>query len=188
MAAVGATIASLGPILAKAAPVLQTIATVGTAGATVAGGIMANRAKQSEALQLKAKANEELSASQQEAAAFARRKRLALSRIQAVNAAGGFSADDPTALGIMGETEAYGTLQEQLARYGGGSRAAGYRAAAGAARAEGSAAMIGSVARAGGTIASGVGSMASRYADPETDALKMKVGTGGMGLGMGRFY
>ncbi len=48
-------------------------------------------------------------------------KRLALSRIQAVSAAGGFMATDPTTLDLLGDTDEYGTYQQQLTQYGGES-------------------------------------------------------------------
>lgn len=182
MAAIAPTVAAITATLAKAAPVIQTIATIGSAGATVAGGVMANRARQQEAAQLKMKANEELSQAQMEAQQFARRKRLALSRIQAVSAASGFSADDPTTLDLMGETEAYGTLQEQLAMFGGKSRRAGYQAAASASRQAGTAGLIGSLASASGTIASGVSSMAARYADPAPRATARSGGLRSMAM------
>ena len=90
-------------------------------------------------------------------------KRLALSRIQAVSAAGGFMATDPTTLDLLGDTDEYGTYQQQLTQYGGESRAAGLRAQAESARISGQAAARGAMFSAASTIIGGVGNMATRY-------------------------
>lgn len=175
MAALAPAIAAAQTFLAAAAPTLQAIGTAATIGGTIATGVAANNAARSEALQLEAKANEEKAAASQEAQAFDRRRQLALSRIRNVSAASGFSADDPTSLNLLAETDEYGTLQSALTRYGGVSRASSLRSQAEASRRSGSAALYESVFDVGRTIAGSAKSMASKYGmTPEEGALDIR--------------
>ena len=73
--------------------------------------------------QLDIKANEEFAAAQQEGFQLKRNKELALSTAQTRGAKSGFMPDWKNAE----ETEAYGTLQQQMAQYGGASRQQGLR-------------------------------------------------------------
>lgn len=151
---------------------LETIGLIaGLAGSavTAAGTLAAGEQKQAtldyEAKQLKAKSLEEQAVGQQEASEYKRKKGLALSSLQAKSAASGFSATDPTSLALADEMAKYGTLQEQLAMYGGTSRRAGLEAEAEGRRMEGRAARTGAVYSALGTILGGVSSFASKYGD-----------------------
>lgn len=148
---------------------LGTIAMISSlvGGVVQAGGdLRAGRAQQQaanyEAAQLDIKAKEEMAAAQLDAQQLRRNKELALSTLQARSAASGFSATDPTTLDLAGEIQEYGTLQEQLALYGGKSRRAGIEAQAEGQRAGGSAAAQGSGYSAFGSILGGVTGMA-RY-------------------------
>ena len=100
---------------------------------------------------------------QQDALTLARKKRLELSRLQARAAASGFGAADPTVLDLTGEVAQYGTLDQQLARYGGEVRAEDRRASAAGARAQGAAALRNAHFNAAGTVLGGVSSMFRRY-------------------------
>lgn len=140
------------------------------------------QAAEFEAAQLELQGNEELAASQQEMEEARRRKQLALSTLQARAAGSGFTATDPTTLNLSDEISKYGTLQQQMALYGGQSRKAGLLSQAEARRFEGetglaisgyesaalrqaaSAARSGSYLSAAGTILGGISSMAGRYA------------------------
>jgi hypothetical protein len=116
-----------------------------------------------EAAQLDVRAKQEQAAAQQEGQEIGRRKKLALSALQARSAAGGFTATDPTALDLAGEIESYGTLQEQMAAFGGGDRRAGIEAQAEGRRLSGRAARQGANLAARGTILGGTSSMFSKF-------------------------
>lgn len=156
--------------LAALAPMMSTIATVATVAGTavaVAGAQQEGQARKAmgkyEAQQLEIQADEEQAAAGFERDQIQRKKDLALSTLQTNAAASGFSATDPTALNLAEDIEEYGTLQEQMAMYGGSSRAAGRRAQAEAARMTGNAAARGASYRAAGTVLSGIGTIADRY-------------------------
>lgn len=148
---------------------VAAIATVVGSAATAAGTIAAGNAGEEqgeyEAAQLDIKAKEEQAAAQQEAQQLRERKERALSSLTARSAASGFSATDPTALALSDEIERYGTLQEQLAQYGGKSRRAGLEAQATGSRISGKAAKKGSRLSAAGTILGGVSSL-GKYGGP----------------------
>jgi hypothetical protein len=170
MAAIFAALPAILSAAAAAAPTLSTVATVAsiagtavTAAGTIAAGKQAEATAKGEALQLEAKGKEEQAASQRDAEEFRRRKNLALSTLQANSAASGFTATDPTALALSDEISRYGSLQEQMAAYGGASRRAGLEDQAAGRRIEGKAARQGSMYSAAGTILGGITSMADRY-------------------------
>ena len=150
---------------------LSTIATIaslaGTAVSaigTIAAGKAEQKAANYEAAQLDVQAKDERAGAQREAQELARRKRLALSTLTANAAGSGFTATDPTVLDLAGEIAEYGTYQEQLAMYGGTSRAEGLKASAAARRVSGAAARRGSIYSAGGTLLAGFGqTMFDRY-------------------------
>lgn len=175
--------------LAPAIGTLGTTATIVGTGVSAVGTIAAGRAqarqaqaaglagKQAadyEAAQLEMRGKEEQAAAQREAEEYRRRKELALSTGQARAAASGFSATDPTALALADEIAKYGTLQEQLATYGGTSRRAGLEAAATGERFSGQSAYEaglktaksirrGSYFDAASTILGGVSTLADKY-------------------------
>jgi hypothetical protein len=149
---------------------LSALATIGSLAATAVsavGTIAAGRAQKQaadhRAAQLEVEAKQERATAQQDALAVARKKRLELSRLQAQAAASGFGAADPTVLDLAGEAAKYGTLQQQLARYGGDVRAETLISSAEASRAQGTAAMRNASFNAAGTILGGVSSMFRRY-------------------------
>jgi hypothetical protein len=183
---------------------IAAIASLASAGLAAAGTIAAGRAQEAEAqaqalmlqqraeaeekmsefeaAQLEMQGREELAEAQQEAAQLRRRKNLALSQLTARAASSGFTATDPTALSLASDIAKYGTLQEQMALYGGKSRRAGLEAQAAARRYSGAtgvqsylteaeaAKMAGKSAKtasylsAGGTIAGSTSTMATKYA------------------------
>jgi hypothetical protein len=134
-----------------------------------------------EAKQLDVQAKNERAFAQREMFEKRRTKDIALSTLQARSAASGFSATDPTTLSLADEISRYGTLQEQMAMFGGESRAndlqlgaAGRRfsgesamqsaiAQGEAAKAEGRAKRNASYFSAAGTILGGLSSMAGKF-------------------------
>ena len=151
-----------------ALPMIATIASIAGTAVSAMGTIAAGKQQQAaanyEAQQLAMKGKEEQAAGQQEAEQYRRQKNLALSSLTNRAAASGFSATDPTALTIGDEISKYGTLQEQMAAYGGRSRRAGYDASAAVARMEGKAARKGSYYSAAATILGGASTLADKYA------------------------
>jgi hypothetical protein len=169
-----ATLAVLGTIgttvMETAGTVAPWITAAGTAvGAlgTIAAGKDAKRNAAYEKAQLDIQAKEAQAASQREAEQYRRRKDLALAEITNKAAASGFTATDPTALAIADDVQRYGTLQEQMAMYGGASRRAGLEAQGNAAVMEGDSKYRASKWSAASTILGGVGTLADKYA-PKT--------------------
>jgi len=150
--------------------VISAIAGLASSGiaayGTLAAGKSAQQAANYEAAQLDVKAKEEQAASQREAFEYKRRKDMALSELQNKGAASGFSATDPTSLALADEISKYGTMQEQMAMYGGESRRTGIEAQAYGRRMEGAAARQGAAYSAAGTILGGISTMAGKYAPP----------------------
>lgn len=143
------------------------IATIGgsavSAAGTIAAGNAADQSAKYEAAQLDIRAKEEQAQAQQEAKQLREQKERAQSTLTARSAASGFSATDPTSLALLDELERYGTLQEQMAQYGGKSRRAGTEAQATGVRMTGKAKKKGSRYSAAGTILSGIGGGLSKY-------------------------
>jgi hypothetical protein len=135
---------------------------VSAAGTIAAGNAEAQQAEY-QAAQLDIRAKEEQAQGQQEAKQLREQKERALSSLTARSAASGFSATDPTSLALADEIERYGTLQEQMAQYGGKSRRTGTEAQATGARISGKAAKKGSKLSAAATILGGISSGLSKY-------------------------
>lgn len=133
---------------------------------TLAAGNAAKASADYDSRQLQAKGKEELAAARVEADREKRKKDLALSSLTNRSAGSGFSATDPTALQLGDEISEYGTLQEQMAMYGGESRRVGLDAQAAMRRKEGKIARQASQIKAISTILSGGSSMADRYNPP----------------------
>lgn len=142
---------------------LSIAGTVVSAVGTIASGQAQRQAADFQAAQYEQQAKEERAAAQQQGFEIAHNKKLALSRNQAIAASSGLSATDAGSLDLMGDIARYGTWQEQIAQYGGDSRAAGYNAQAGATRASGKAAQTASFIDAASTIAGGFGSFYTKY-------------------------
>jgi hypothetical protein len=148
-------------------PLITLVATaVGTyvsARGTIAAGKQAQAAADYEAAQLDIRAKEERAAARFEAEEKKRTKELALSELTSKSAASGFTATDPSTLALADEIYKYGTLQEQMAMYGGESRGTGAEAQAEGRLFEGRAARSASKTSALATILGGISTMAGRY-------------------------
>lgn len=177
-----AFLTAIGPALSAVGTVISTIGQIQAGNAAAA-------AANYEAAGLDIKAKEEHAAAQREADQLRRRKELALSRLTTVAAGSGFTATDPTTLNIAGETERYGTVQEQMAMYGGLSRRRGLEDQAAATRATGRAAQKGAFMRAIGTAFSGIGgTLADRYAPPASRAPSGDLYYGSNGAGSDPYW
>lgn len=155
-----------------ALPLIATVASLAGTAVSAMGTIAAGKAKQQaaeyEAAQLDVKAKEERAASQRDMEELRRKKELTLSTLQANSAASGFSATDPTTLALADEISRYGTVQEQMAMYGGVSRSEGIEAQAAGRRMEGAAARKGAMYDAAGTILGGISKMGDKFSSPGT--------------------
>lgn len=214
-----AELAAIPAFLAANAGTIALIGTGLTAASTIASGqaqaanyeaearnkIAAGQAirhqREFEAKQLDIKAKQEMAAAQQDARQLERNKKLALSKLQARSASSGFSATDPTSLALADEIERYGTLQRQMANFGGkmrrqelelsakGKRFTGQSALssvyseANAAKQSAKAARTGSYLSAGGTLLSGASDWAVKYGGSfgsgASSRSKLRYGTAG---------
>lgn len=170
LAALAPIMGSLGTAATIAGTAVSAIGTLAAGSQAAAQGKAAQTAANYEAAQLDAKGKEEQAAAQQEAEQYRRNKELAKSTLQTRGAASGFSATDPSTLARAGEIERYGTLQEQLAMFGGTSRREGLEAAARAERYSGATALAAGRAKrtasyfdAGSTILGGMSTLAGKY-------------------------
>jgi len=137
--------------------VASLASTVISAAGTIAAGKAQKQQADFQAAQLEVQAKEERAVAQQDALETARKKRLSLSTLQNRAAASGFGAADPTVLDLMGEIAKYGTFEEQLARFGGNSRAERSLSSAELAKMRGAAAQSSAFASGAASIIGGVG-------------------------------
>lgn len=114
---------------------------------TIASGVAADNAAKQDALNLEAKGQEELAASQRDADVKRREGALINSRQQALAAASGAGAgsDAPTIVKLMTDTAGQAEYNAQVDLYGGKSRKQGLYEAAANRRREGKASLLGSV-------------------------------------------
>lgn len=145
------------------AALIGIVGSVVSAYGTIMSGMAAQQAAEYQARQLEVKATEERAASQREAEEINKEKEFAISRVQTVSAASGFTATDPTILKLSSDIEAAGTYRKGMVRYGGESRALGLIAQAKGARMSGQAALTGSYFGAAGTILGGATSLFGKY-------------------------
>lgn len=145
-------------------------AIIGLAGAavsaagTIAAGKAQKDAKEFEAKQLEIQGQEERAAAQREVESKQKERDLILSRQQAVSAASGLGALDPTVQDLAGDVVQESSFQTGMMTYGAEERARGRRAQAAAARYEGDAALKGAKFAAAGTLIGGIGSFAKQFA------------------------
>jgi hypothetical protein len=186
-----AELAVISAVAGAAASGISAIGTIASgndaADAARAEGEATRRQMEFEAQQHEIAGKDALATSQREMLALRRQKKLALSSLTARGAAGGFSATDPTALGLADEIERYGTEQELFALYGGrkdkadeertanAKRFTGYTAqAAGDRRAN--AIKQASYYSAAGTILGGISDIASKYGKRSSSAPSYRYG------------
>ena len=165
-----AVLAALTPILTIASTAVTAIGTIAAGRAAAEQGRLAQQAAEFEAKQLEIRGKDEKAAGQREMLELRRQKVAALSRLQTVSAASGFSATDPTTLSLADEVAKYGTLQEQTALYGGDVRQNQANLAAAGKRFEGARELMLGQARerssyfsAGGTILGSLSTLGTKY-------------------------
>lgn len=172
-----------------ALPMVAMVATAAAGAVSAVGSIAAGNAQAAmaasraafekqaadvEARRLDIRANDEMALAQRDMLQLNRQKNMALSSLQARAASSGFTATDPTTLAIADEIQRYGTLQEQMALFGGTVRADDMRFGADAKRYSGAAGVslasqYGDAVRqnaaftAAGTILGTMSSLAGRY-------------------------
>jgi len=120
----------------------------------VAGGVAANNQAKAEAKALKIQAGEQRAIAQREAIRKSREARLIISRQQALAAASGGSADDPTVLDLMQDTAEEGEYQKKVSLYEGESRSRQLLNKASVVRAQGRQAMLAGFLNAGQSVLS----------------------------------
>lgn len=139
---------------------LAAVAGVISAVGGIAQGASANSAAQFEAQQQEMQGKEAFAASQRDAEAARREAGLVQSRQQALAAASGGGADDPTIVRLMTDTAQQGELNAQGATYQGESQKRGLMDAAMGTRMSGRASLFGSVI---GGLGSAVGGFGKYY-------------------------
>jgi hypothetical protein len=170
--------AGLAAIALAAGTAVTAVGTIAAGQAAARQQILAGQAQQAasefQAKQLEVRAANERAAAQRQAQEVRRQQRLALSRNQAVAAAGGFSTDDPGTLDIQGQIERYGDYQAAIAQYGGDAASDADKASAAGLRAGGANALAlgydaaastrtNSLLSAAGTIIGGATTMYQKY-------------------------
>jgi hypothetical protein len=130
-------------------------AAIGAAG-SIASGIAQKNAADYQAEQQEAQGKEEFAASQRDADAKRREARIVQSRQQAVAAASGAGAGDPTIIRLMTQTAGQGEYNAQTALYTGEQRKRGLFDAAKATRLSGRASLLGSFIEGAGTLTKGI--------------------------------
>lgn len=158
-----ASVAAAPSAAVTAAQVLGTVATAGAAGATILSGVAAKEQSKAEAAELQRQAEEERALASQKRQQKIKETKLLLSRSQAISAASGAGATDPTVLALEGGIEAEGYNQGRMETAIGKSRSNALQFRAGQALAEGNTKLATSLFEGGGTILSGVSPYFAKY-------------------------
>lgn len=127
---------------------------------TIAGGVQQKNLADAQAKAAERQASEERAASQREAIQRSKEARLVLSRQQAVSAASGGGAGDPTVVDLMGDTLSQGWFNSASAIYEGESRGRALEDQAAISRWQGRQAQLASFIDAGSSVLSGLSGFA----------------------------
>lgn len=133
------------------------------AAGTLLGGASEKGAARSQALQLEQQAGQDRASAQRAAFDQRRTARYMQSRLQALAAASGAGATDPTIVNLSNQIDTQGEYGALTAMYEGESAARGEEFAAQVARKTGSAAQTASYLKAGSTLLSGASSWYDKY-------------------------
>lgn len=155
--------AELAKGLSTYAPQLKAITTLLQVSGELNKGRALDAQARSEAAQLKRQATNQRGISQRESSEARRRGEVARSRAQAVAAASGATADDPTVTNIMGDIEGRTEYNALSALYNGEFSASGLDQTADARRRMGRAARGAGRMQAGATILSNAGSLIDAF-------------------------
>lgn len=145
--------------LAALAPIVSAVGTLASAAGSIAAGKAANENAQYQAAQYEIKADEELAQGSRETEQKFREMRRAQSRLQAVSAADGGSATDPTVIALDSGLQQEGSLQALMSMATAEGRAAGYEGQASASIATGQAEQQAGYLKGFSTLASGFGDL-----------------------------
>lgn len=163
IATIGTTALTVGDVALAAGTILGTAGMIQQGNAAKAQGEAQRQVAEFEAAQRERIAGQERAAAQREAIIKRKEADLVASRGQAVAAASGAGALDPTIVDLLGDIEGEGEYRAALALYQGEERAIGQETAASARRFEGRAANAAGTARrnaaymgSGGTFARGI--------------------------------
>lgn len=148
---------------------LALIGPIVSAGATIIGGISQNNVAKSQAKAMEIEANQRRASAQRQAVEKSREANLIMSRQQALAAASGSGASDPTVIDLMERTAGEGAYQASTIRYGGEEEGRGLQNQASFTRAEGRNRMFGSFIDAGSTMLGGINSW-QKYRMPSLSA------------------
>jgi hypothetical protein len=132
-------------------------AAIGAVG-SIASGVAQKNAADYQAKQQEMQGNEDFAASQRDAEAKRRESKIVQSRQQALAAASGAGATDPTIVRLMTQTAGQGEYNAQTALYSGEQQKRGLYDAAKATRMSGNASLLGSFISGAGTLVKGVSS------------------------------
>jgi hypothetical protein len=133
------------------------------AAGTLLQGASGKGASGSQALQLEQQAGQDRASSQRAAAEQRRSARYVQSRVQALAAASGAGATDPSVVDLIGDIGGEGEYGALSALYEGESAARGAEFGAKVARKQGSAIATSSYLKAGSTLLAGAGSWYDKY-------------------------
>jgi hypothetical protein len=163
----GGTVATAAGVGGTLASTMATAGTILSAVGSVVGGIGKKNEANFEADQMKQQAGQERASSQRKADEERKQKVYAESRSQALAAASGGGAADPTVVDTTGQLEQEGKYRELNALYEGEDRARGLEAGASAKQLEGRNALTAGLIQGvgtGATILSGATSLLDKYA------------------------
>lgn len=149
----------------SASTAMMAVGTLFSASSQLQGGDADRRMANYEAAQLRSHASDSVAASQRVALEERRKARLLNSRAQAIAAASGGGASDPTVTKIMGDIEAQGEYNALTALYNGESQANYLRNEARGRQMAGKAAQAASRMNAFSTVLSGAASLYDKYGD-----------------------
>lgn len=136
---------------------------IAAAAGTLLQGSSAKGEARSEALQLEQQAGQDRASAQRAAIEQRRSARYMQSRVQALAAASGAGASDPTVVNLQNSIDAEGEYAALTAMYEGEDVARSKEFAASVARKQGSAAATASYLKAGSTLLSGASSWYDKY-------------------------
>jgi len=157
---------AVGGAAATTAQVLNAARTAGTilqAGGTALDAVNAKRGADFESKQMEVQAGQERAASQRRAREERRQTQLLQSRAQAVSAASGGGAVDPTVVDVIGDIEEDGEYRALNTLWEGEDRARGLLTGARERRRQGRFALTSGLMGAAGTIIDGSSSMRKRF-------------------------
>ena len=150
---------------------LAIIGPVVSAVGSVIGGISANNTAKAQAKAMEIEANQRRASAQRQAVEKRKEAGLIMSRQQAVAAASGSGATDPTVIDLMETTAGRGEYQAQTIQYGGEEEGRGLQNQAAFTRAEGRNRMFASFIDAGSSMLSGANAWGKYKSTPSMPTL-----------------